>query len=90
MPPDIVSDEGHEIDNPTYWAAIFADLQQKMTPTAADEALGVKAGTIAAAIKRGEIKPYQFSERKVYVTPCLLGIWAYKYHRRLQAALLPS
>lgn len=90
MPPDIVQGESHEIDNPTYWAAIYADLLQKMTPTAADEALSVKAGTVAAAIKRGEIEPYQFSERKVYVTPCLLGMWAYKYHRKLQAALLPS
>lgn len=90
MPTDIVATEGHEIDDPTYWAAIYADLQQKMTPTAADEAISVKAGTIAAAIKRGEIEPYQFSERKVYVTPCLIGMWAYRHHRKFQAALLPS
>ena len=90
MPSDIVQNEGHEIDNPVYWTAIYADLLQKMTPTAADEALGVKAGTIAAAIKRNEIEPYQFSERKVYVTPCLIGMWAYKHHRKFQAALLPG
>lgn len=90
MPSDILQDEGHEIDDPGYWAAIYADLTKKMTPAAADEALGVKSGTIAAAIKRNEIEPYQFSERKVYVTPCLIGMWAYKHHRRFQAAFIPS
>lgn len=90
MPNTIIQDGGHEIDNPSYWAAIYNDLLQKMTPSAADEALGVRSGTIAAAIKRNEIEPYQFSERKVYVTPCLIGMWAYKHHRAFQAALLPS
>lgn len=86
----IVHDEGHKIDDPTYWAAIYADLQQKMTPTAADEAIGVKAGTIAAAIRRGEIEPYKFSERKAYVTPCLIGMWAYQHCRKSQADFIPS
>ena len=88
MPETTLPEEvdAHAIDNPTYWAAIFQDLQEKMTPTAADEAIGVQAGTIAAAIKRREIKPYQFSERKVYVTPCLLGMWAYKNKRRFRDA----
>lgn len=90
MPSDILPDEGHEIDNPTYWAAIYSDLLQKMTPTAADEAIGLKSGTIAAAIKREEIEPYKFGERKVYVTPCLIGMWAYKHKRKYKAALLPS
>ena len=90
MPNDIVLPEPHEIDNPSFWAAIYDDLLHKMTPTAADEALSVRSGTIAAAIKRNEIEPYQFAERKVYVTPCLLGMWAYKYHRKFQAAKLPS
>ena len=89
MPTNIVPDDDHTIDDPTYWSAIYEDLVQKMTPTAADEALSVQAGTIAAAIKRNEIKPYQFSKRKVYVTPCMLAMWAYKHKRALQEAQLP-
>ena len=80
----------HAIDNPAYWAAIFDDLLKKMTPAAADDAIGVRSGTIAAAIKRNEISPYQFSDRKVYVTPCMVAKWAYKFKRKYTEALLPQ
>lgn len=59
-----------------YWEAIYQDLLQKMTPTAADQALGVADRTVSNAIARGEIDPYQFSPKKQYVTPRLLAIWA--------------
>ena len=87
---DGIVPEEREIDDPAYWSAIYADLLQKMTPAVADEQIGLKAGSVAAAIKRREIKPYKFSERKVYVTPCLLAKWAVEHHQAYQAELLPS
>ena len=74
-------------EDPAYWAGVYADLLQKMTPTAADAALGVQAGTIAAAIKRSEIDYYQFSTRKVYVTPRLIAQWAEAHCKKRQEPL---
>ena len=87
---DAIVPEERVIDDPAYWSAIYADLMQKMTPAAADEQIGLQAGSIAAAIKRREIKPYQFSARKVYVTPCLIAKWAVEHKQTYQAELLPS
>ena len=78
------------IINPSMWAEIYADLLQKMPPSAADEVLGLKSGTVAAAIRRNEIKPYKFSQSRVYVTPCMLAEWAVTYCRCEQPDALPS
>lgn len=78
------------IINPSVWAEIYADLLQKMSPVAADKALGLKEGTVAAAIRRNEIKPYKFSQSRVYVTPCMLAEWAATYCRYEQPDALPS
>ena len=90
MPEESIPNKDSSQTQPGYWEAIYADLLQKMTPTAADEAVGLQAGTFAAAIKRGEITPYQFSKRKVYVTPRLIAMWAEQYHRIPQAIPLPG
>lgn len=91
MPTKIVPDmEQVAIVNPSMWAEIYADLLQKMPPSAADKALGLKDGTVAAAIRRNEIKPYKFSASRVYVTPCMLAEWAVTYCRYEQPDALPS
>lgn len=57
--------------------AILADFEQRMPPSRADKYLGIKNGTIAAAIKRGEIQPYRLScePDRCYVTPMILAEW---------------
>lgn len=91
MPTKIVPDmEQVSIANPAYWAEIYNDLQQKMTPAQADKAMGLREGTILAAIRRNEIKPYNFSASRVYVTPCMLAEWAVTYCRCEQPDALPS
>lgn len=54
-----------------------------MSPTAADRYLGVGTGTIAAAIRRGEIKPYRMhgAESRPRVTPQMLAEWLEQHCR---------
>ena len=57
--------------------AILADYEQRMPPSRADKYLGLKNGTVSAAIRRGEIRPYRFKEspERAWVTPMMLAEW---------------
>ena len=66
--------------------AILADFAERMTPTEADRFLGVANGTVSAAIKRGEIKPYRFPDAptRAHVTPLMLAEWLQGFCRTEQ------
>lgn len=59
------------------WQDTLEDYAQAMTPTQADRLLGVGTGTIAAAIRRGEIEPYRLpsAPTRPRVTPRMLAEW---------------
>lgn len=63
--------------------AVLADYAQRMTPTQADAFLGVREGTVSAAIRRGEIAPYRFPDAptRAWVTPAMLAAWLTEYCR---------
>lgn len=63
--------------------AILSDFSERMTPTEADRLLGVANGTVSAAIRRGEIKPYRFPDAptRAHVTPAMLAEWLEKFCR---------
>ena len=63
--------------------AILSDFSERMTPTEADRLLGVANGTVSAAIRRGEIKPYRFPDAptRAHVTPTMLAEWLEKFCR---------
>lgn len=57
--------------------AILADFAERMSPSVADGFLGVRNGTVSAAIRRREIEPYRFpdSPDRAWVTPAMLAEW---------------
>lgn len=57
--------------------AILADFAERMSPSVADGYLGVRNGTVSAAIRRREIEPYRFpdSPDRAWVTPAMLAEW---------------
>ena len=63
--------------------AILADYAEKMAPSQADKFLHLQNGTIANAIRRGEIRPYRFpdAKSKCYVTPMILAEWMTEFCR---------
>lgn len=65
------------------WEETVAAYKAAMSPTAADRFLGVGTGTIAAAIRRGEIKPYRMhgAESRPRVTPQMLAEWLEEHCR---------
>ncbi len=65
------------------WEQTLADYQAGMTTTQADRYLHVKTGTVAAAIRRGEIEPYRMhgAESRPRVTPQMLAEWLEAYCR---------
>ena len=67
-------------DSPAALADAFDEATRRMTFAEADEALGVRRGTILGAVERGEIQPYQFpgSTRK-WVTRALVAKWLEEY-----------
>lgn len=59
------------------WEQTLAEYRAGMTPTQADRFLHVGTGTVAAAIRRGEIRPYRMhgAESRPRVTPQMLAEW---------------
>ena len=64
-------------------AQVLADYAQRMCPRDADTFLGVRTGTVSAAIRRKEIRPYRFpdSPSRAWVTPAMLAEWLEGYCR---------
>lgn len=65
------------------WEETVAAYKAAMSPSRADRYLGVGTGTIAAAIRRGEIKPYRMhgAESRPRVTPQMLAEWLEQHCR---------
>lgn len=65
------------------WEQTLAEYQESLTPTQADRLLHLGTGTIAAAIRRGEIKPYRMhgAESRPRVTPQMLAEWLEEHCR---------
>ena len=65
------------------WEETVAAYKAAMSPTQCDRYLGVGTGTIAAAIRRGEIKPYRMhgAESRPRVTPQMLAEWLEEHCR---------
>ena len=65
------------------------DFLSAMTPTKADEALGMTHGTVRAAIERGEIEFLRLPNGKhMKVTPTALAAWVSDYctHNKMEVA----
>lgn len=55
-------------------------FEKRMSPTDADAYLKIKAGSVIAAIRRGEIKPLRRPGTvRCYVTPRILAKWIEEY-----------
>ena len=55
-------------------ADVLGDWAQRMSPSEADRALGLRNGTVSNAIRRGEMRPYRIGDRCI-VTPRVLAEW---------------
>ena len=62
---------------------ILNDYAQRMSPSEADAFLHRRHGTVSAAIRRGEIRPYRFhdSPNRALVTPAMLAAWLVEFCR---------
>ena len=65
------------------WEQTLAEYQESLSPTQADRFLHLGTGTIAAAIRRGEIKPYRMhgADSRPRVTPQMLAEWLEQHCR---------
>jgi excisionase family DNA binding protein len=55
---------------------LLSDFCDRMSTSDADSLLGVKSGTVAQAIRRGEIKPYRMpGAEQVRVSRRMLAAW---------------
>lgn len=65
------------------WQEVLREYENGMPPSRADRFLHVKTGTVAAAIRRGEIEPYRMhgAESRPRVTPQMLAEWLEAYCR---------
>ena len=59
------------------WQDTLAEYADAMPPSRADRYLHVGTGTVAAAIRRGEIQPYRMhgADSRPRVTPQMLAEW---------------
>lgn len=59
------------------WEQTLREYSEAMSTTEADRYLHLGTGTIAAAIRRGEIRPYRMhgAESRPRVTPQMLAEW---------------
>ena len=87
--PDVV-DNNESPHSPQYWAAIYDDLQQMMTIPDAAKKLGIAPAILYAAVNSDQLTPFQFSAKKVLVTPRIIAEWAEKYCRIPQGKPLPG
>lgn len=65
------------------WEETLKEYERGMAPSRADKFLHLGTGTIAAAIRRGEIKPYRMhgAESRPRVTPQMLAEWLEEHCR---------
>lgn len=65
------------------WQKTLDEYASSMSTTEADRYLHVGTGTIATAIRRGEIKPYRMhgAESRPRVTPQMLAEWLEQHCR---------
>lgn len=76
MPPTIVSADDADL------MEALDQFNRRMCLTEADRYLKVAAGTVSAAIRRGEIRPLRNPDPEVkrcYVTPRILAKWVNDY-----------
>ena len=62
---------------------VLSDYGMRMSPSEADAFLHLRHGTVSAAIRRGEIRPYRFpdSPKRALVTPAMLAAWLVDFCR---------
>lgn len=65
------------------WEETLKEYEHGMAPSRADRFLHLGTGTIAEAIRRGEIKPYRMhgAESRPRVTPQMLAEWLEQHCR---------
>ena len=65
------------------WQTVLKEYESGMAPSKADRFLHLGTGTIAEAIRRGEIKPYRMhgAESRPRVTPQMLAEWLEEHCR---------
>ncbi len=77
------ADSDSDADLAMSWEETLKEFANSMSTTAADRYLGVGTGTVAAAIRRGEIRPYRMhgAESRPRVTPQMLAEWLEEHCR---------